>query len=430
MNIPERLSLLPLIVLLVFFPALGVLALRLAIPRLRMQAFALINMLGASLLCVAATIQQVDHRVESLRLYLAVGAALVATYFGLILANYALLKAANKTGGVWGVIAFAAPIMFLIVIKYASIGGPEVAALLSRVGSVHAAEFFVGASYMAFRLSHLAREVHNDVVEMPTATEYVAFAFFVPTIWVGPISPYSTFHRSLESRSINRESLERSWLRILVGLTKYLFIATVANEFTYAGLLLDGRPHSVLDLAVAVPAYALYLYCNFSGFCDMAIGVSGLLGIEVAENFDRPFACRNLQEFWTRWHMTLSRWFRDMVFTPVLKSLVRIFGPNSMNQMVAVTIMLVFLLMGIWHGTGTHFALFGLSQGIGVATVHYYNLFLKRALGKRRYKDYQQNKLIRVAAVSLTASYFAISLFFFANSLADIRLIGHALSRG
>ena len=83
--------------------------------------------------------------------------------------------------------------------------------------------------------------------------------------------------------------MSRSLLRILVGFTKYIFLGSLVAQFTYAGLLRDGHPHAVIDLIIAIPAYTIYLYCNFSGFCDMAIGVSGLLGIEVAENFDRPF---------------------------------------------------------------------------------------------------------------------------------------------
>jgi D-alanyl-lipoteichoic acid acyltransferase DltB (MBOAT superfamily) len=288
--------------------------------------------------------------------------------------------------------------------------------------------YFVGISYMAFRLSHLVREVQNKVAPLPGISEYLAFAFFVPTILVGPISPFSKMHSSLQGRGPGRDAAPTAWLRLLIGFTKYIFLASIASQFTYAGFLLDGHPHSKMDLAIAIVAYTIYLYCNFSGFCDMVIGISALLGIDVAENFNRPFTSRNLQEFWNRWHMTLSSWLRDFMFTPMLKALVRLFGPASLNAMTAFTIISVFVVIGIWHGTGLNYALFGLWQGVGLAVVHYYTVFLKRVLGKQRYLAYEQNPFFRYLGITMTCAYFSLSLFFFANSLDDMRLILHTLS--
>ena len=98
--------------------------------------------------------------------------------------------------------------------------------------------------------------------------------------------------------------------------------------------------------------YYLYLYCNFSGYCDMAIGAAGLIGIPVAENFNNPFAARNVKDFWNRWHITLSSYMRDVVFAPLSKNLVRAMGPAYANHAIALTITVVFLLVGVWHGVG------------------------------------------------------------------------------
>ena len=116
----------------------------------------------------------------------------------------------------------------------------------------------------------------------------------------------------------------------------------------------------------------------------MVIGVSGLLGIEVAENFDQPFTSRNFQEFWTRWHITLSTWIRDLVFTPLSKALMRKFGPKSANHVIAVSILISFLIVGIWHGSELNFLVFGALQGAGLVTVHYYTVWLKKKLGRRQ----------------------------------------------
>jgi D-alanyl-lipoteichoic acid acyltransferase DltB (MBOAT superfamily) len=291
----------------------------------------------------------------------------------------------------------------------------------------HRAEFFVGISYMAFRLAHLVREVQNEVVPMPTLAEYVAYALFVPILSIGPIQHYSAMASSLAKPPSSPKLVGSAWMRILVGFTKYLFLATILNQFTYSGLLLDGHPHHLLDLFIAVPAYTLYLYCNFSGFCDMVIGTSALLGIEVGENFDRPFASRNLQEFWNHWHITLSAWFRDMMFTPMLKALVRLSGPKSANHMIALTLMIVFITVGVWHGTGLNYLLFGMCQGIGLVVVHYYRLLLRSRLSRQSYAAYQESPVIHAVAVAATFVYFSLTLFFFANTMDDIRRIAHVL---
>jgi D-alanyl-lipoteichoic acid acyltransferase DltB (MBOAT superfamily) len=263
---------------------------------------------------------------------------------------------------------------------------------------------------------------------MPNIWEYLSFAFYVPTLSVGPINPYSKFIGSITAPDREKTPVARSLLRVVVGFTKYIFLGSLVAQFTYAGLLRDGHPHAVIDLFIAIPAYTVYLYCNFSGFCDMAIGVSGLLGIEVAENFDRPFTARNFQEFWTRWHITLSTWIRDLVFTPLSKLLMRQFGPNSANHVIAASILISFLVVGIWHGNGLNFLVFGALQGIGLVTVHYYTVWLKRRLGRDRFAAYRRNTWIKAVATVMTFAYFSFTLFFLANSWEQMRLIKDALN--
>jgi len=169
--------------------------------------------------------------------------------------------------------------------------------------------------------------------------------------------------------------------------------------------------------------YYLHLYLSFSGFCDMAIGAAALIGIPVPENFENPLGARNMKEFWNRWHITLSSWMRDLVFSPLSKFLVGKFGLKLADHAIALTILVTFLLIGIWHGTGLNYALFGLAQAIGVATVHYYTIFLKQRLGRERFKAYNENRWIRAVAVIITFFYYAVTLFFFANTLAQMKEI-------
>ena len=214
---------------------------------------------------------------------------------------------------------------------------------------------------------------------------------------------------------------------VIVGAVKYRFIGPLLNQLTYSGLLLDGHPHFWIDLPVSAIAYYLYLYCNFSGFCDIAIGAAGMMGISVAENFNHPLTSRNLKDFWNRWHITLSQYMRDIVFTPLSKTLVRLLGPNHANEAIAITIMVVFLLVGIWHGVGWHYAAFGAAHGIGLTVHHYYSVALKKRLGREGFAAYNQNRIIHIFAVMLTFSYVTACLFLFANDGAAMFDIYSAL---
>jgi len=350
-------------------------------------------------------------------------------YVVIVICLFAIMRlclASEKEGWkLW--LAFLTPILALIAARYtppavyagiidwlrgAAIDGPNFVI----------APYLVGISYLAFRCSYLVLEVRNGVVKTPGFWEYLGFAFFVPTMPVGPINTYSNYRRGFDTVP-PPDQMGRAGLRILVGLVKYLFIGNVFNQLSYSGLLLDDHYHLWIDLPIAMVCYYLYLYCNFSGFCDMAIGGAGLIGIPVPENFQDPFLARNMREFWNRWHITLSQWMRDVVFSPLSKFLARVMGPSQVNQAVALTILVVFLLIGIWHGTGWNYAVFGLLQGVGVITAHYYTLGLKKWLGRDGFKAYNSNQWIRALGVVITFCFFAATLFFFANSPKDISQI-------
>lgn len=427
MNFLDRLALLPLFVTFVFYPVVARVLLQSTSQRHRTVLFAGFNVFCLPALIVAQTAEDAPLTKSGIRLYLVVVLIFVAVYLVFLLLSYETMRrgARGSEGLAW--FAFFFPLSFLCVVKYLPSGLDPLNGLLIELRFKHPSEFLIGLSYMAFRLSHLLREVRNGAAPQPSLAEYLAFALFVPTMTIGPINPYSNMQRSFTVEARGLGELGQAWLRILIGLTKYLFLATILNQLTYSGLLLDGHPHARMDLLIAIPAYTLYLYCNFSGFCDMVIGVSAFLGIEVSENFDRPFAARNLQEFWNTWHITLSAWFRDMMFTPMLKALVRRFGPASMNPMVAVSVFSVFLVLGVWHGVGLNFVIFGALQGVGLVAVHYYKVILKKALSRDLLAAYQKSRVIHFAGTALTFAYFSLTLFFFANSTEAMQRIASAI---
>lgn len=301
------------------------------------------------------------------------------------------------------VAAIIFPIIFMIAIKYGI--HPE------------KSQLFIGISYTAFRLSQLALLVRNGVVQTPNLGKYFSYAFYFPILSVGPIHSYEDFEKSLDHPDFSFNTFFNSLKRVLVGFTKCIVIANIFHQIDYDALLAHGLVSPRLDITIAMFAYFFFLYFNFSGACDIAIGLSGTFGLRVSENFDYPFLSRNIREFWTKWHMTLSTFMRDMVFSPTSKILVRLWGPKNAHHAVAITIFLVFVLIGLWHGLSWNFLIFGLLHAVGVSANSYYAVFLKRVLTAKQYRAYMDSEVIRVLSIVLTLSFMAFTLLFFGNSL-------------
>lgn len=335
------------------------------------------------------------------------------TYVALVIFQYVMFRVfvGKKAWLPW--VAFFTPILVLILVRYVP---------ASFYGAAYRPYglFFIGISYLAFRSSYLVLEVRNGTVAAPSLWQYLGFCFFLPTMSVGPINTYSNHVQGFaaEPPAIPKA---RAALRILVGMIKFKFLGSVCSQLGYSNLLFDDHYHHWMDLFVAALFYYLFLYLNFSGFCDMAVGAAGLIGIPVVENFDSPFAARNVRDFWNRWHITLSHYMRDVVFSPLSKFFVRLTGPANANHAIAITIAIVFLLVGVWHGVGWNFAAYGAAHALGVVVNHYYTIFLKNRLGREGFKAYNANPWIRAVAVGLTFCYCAATLLFFANTFPELK---------
>jgi D-alanyl-lipoteichoic acid acyltransferase DltB (MBOAT superfamily) len=339
-------------------------------------------------------------------------------YVCLVLLCYTTMRlfAARQGWQAW--VAFLTPIAVLIFIRYVFPSGYR--AFRPQNAALNGIPEFIGISYLVFRNSYLVLQIRNGIAREPGLARYLGYSFFWPTMLVGPINPYSNFALAFsdEPPAIPQA---RAALRILVGLVKLQFLGSICDRLTYAGLLRDDHYHPAIDLPIAVVFYYLYLYCNFAGACDVAIGTAGLIGIPVAENFANPFAARSVRDFWNRWHITLSVYMRDVVFAPLSKFLVRLFGPANANHAIALTILVVFLLVGVWHGVGWNYAAFGAAHALGVAVNHYYSIGLKTWLGRDGFRAYNANPWIHGGAVVLTFCYVAATLFLFANTIPEMK---------
>jgi D-alanyl-lipoteichoic acid acyltransferase DltB (MBOAT superfamily) len=174
--------------------------------------------------------------------------------------------------------------------------------------------------------------------------------------------------------------------------------------------------------------YPLFLYCNFSGYIDIVIAIARLMRVRLPENFDRPFSSSSFIEFWTRWHITLSAWFKTYVYNPLLVALMRRVTSSTLQTLLGVISFLVtFFLVGVWHGRTSEFVFFGVLQGGGVAVNKLWELGLTRALGRRGYKALAQNAIYIAFGRGLTFAWVGFTLFWFWGDWSRIDKIFAAL---
>lgn len=193
---------------------------------------------------------------------------------------------------------------------------------------------------------------------------YLASALFFPSIVAGPIPRQARLVKQvLAPFRLSEGVAARALLLISVGLVKKLLIADFLANNLVDRVFDTPALYSGFENLIAVYGYALQLYTDFSGYTDLAMGVALLLGIELPENFRRPYLAINLAEFWRRWHISFSEWLRDYLFDSLPKS--RRFTVLSYSAAFVVT----FLLGGLWHGIGWNFAIWGLLHGIALSVV-------------------------------------------------------------
>ena len=219
----------------------------------------------------------------------------------------------------------------------------------------------VGVSFYTFMaISYVVDTYRGDFVPV-TLEKFAAYLSFFPHLVAGPIvRPAELIPQFDEPRDPRSVDTSRAFYLIATGLFKKVVIANYL-----AGSIVDdvfGAPgqHSSLELLVAVYAYAVQIYADFSGYTDIAIGIALLLGFKFPQNFDSPYAAVSIQDFWRRWHMTLSRWLRDYIYIPL--------GGNRRGEVRTYANLLATMLIGgLWHGAGWTFVVWGGLHGVYLA---------------------------------------------------------------
>ena len=214
----------------------------------------------------------------------------------------------------------------------------------------------IGISFYTFQIISYVVDVYRGKVKVQKSFSKLAtYVSLFPQLIAGPIVRYETIEKELDNRTSNFENFAYGVRRFVIGLGKKVLIANMLGEL--CDVFSTTNEKSILFYWIFAISYSLQIYFDFSAYSDMAIGLGRMFGFHFLENFNYPYISKSITEFWRRWHMSLSSWFRDYVYIPL--------GGNRRGTIILVrNIFIVWALTGIWHGANWTFVIWGLMFGI------------------------------------------------------------------
>ena len=248
---------------------------------------------------------------------------------------------------------------------------------------------FIGISYMSFKTIQIMLEISDGLIkEKISVKDYLQFLLFFPTVSAGPIDRSRRFLKEINEVMPRKEYLELAGdgvYRIVLG----LLYKVVLSTYVYQMLLALSNTGTVVYSIKYMYLYTLYLFFDFAGYSLMAVGSSNILGIQTPMNFNKPFLSVDIKDFWTRWHITLSTWLRDFVFSRVLMQVIRKKWFKNRLHNATYAYMVNMLVMGFWHGLSVSYIVYGFYHGVLMAGFEVYQKksnFYKKNKSKNWYK--------------------------------------------
>lgn len=217
----------------------------------------------------------------------------------------------------------------------------------------------LGISFFIFEFIHYLTDIARGKIRIHPPGEFFAFTLFFPTMISGPIKRFQPFVQSLSSLRFRPDLFWQGTLLIIAGFFQKYVLADPLIQFT-ANLAHPEVIPTTLGAQGGLFAYSLRLYWDFAGLSNVAIGSALLFGITVPQNFHLPYLSRDIQDFWRRWHMSLSSWVRDYIY-------ITLGGNRRGKVMTLLNLTLAMTIVGLWHGAGWNFAVWGLYHGIGLS---------------------------------------------------------------
>lgn len=258
---------------------------------------------------------------------------------------------------------------------------------------------FIGISYMTFKSVQMIIDIYDGLIKEVNTVDTAAFFLFFPSILCGPIDRSRRFMEELNRKKTRAEYLEGlgdGLLEICQGLVYKKVIGGL--------LILAGTQNMYV--------YGLYLFFDFAGYSLMAVGMGRIYGISLPANFRAPFVSVDIKEFWSRWHISLSTWFRDYLFSRILRNTMKAkaFGANRLTQ-ACFCLIVNMGVMGIWHGLEAHYIVYGLYHGVLLAITEVYQ---KKS---KFYKAHKKEKWYRYLSTFVTFNLVMFGFYIFSGQL-------------
>lgn len=236
----------------------------------------------------------------------------------------------------------------------------------------------IGISFYTFHaISYLIDIYRRNAKPNKSIIEYSLYIMLFPQLIAGPIIRYKDIHTQLSRRAASTEDITAGCVRFTIGLAKKVLIANQLGMVADAGFDAPANHLGALVAWSCLVCYTLQIYFDFSGYSDMAIGLGRMFGFQFPENFNYPYSARSMQDFWRRWHISLSTWFRDYVYIPL--------GGNRKGEgRTLLNLWIVFLLTGFWHGASWNFVVWGAIHGFFLMLERFgrrMNVQIPRAVG-------------------------------------------------
>lgn len=269
----------------------------------------------------------------------------------------------------------------------------------------------IGISFYTFQtVGYLADCYFLKIKKVPSFIDYTLYVSFFPKLISGPITKsYEFLSQTKKTVSINKSFIWKAIILISVGLFKKIVFANNIAPFV-DNIFTNYSVQNGMTLIVGAYAYAIQIYCDFSGYTDIAIGIALLFGYSLPNNFNYPYLANSPSDFWKRWHITLSSWFKEYVYIPL--------GGNRLGELITYkNIFLVMLLTGIWHGASWNFILWGLYLAFLSVGYKYFDF-----IGK--YFKWVPNLIKRIISILIMLQFTVIGwIIFRSQNLQTIKVI-------
>ncbi|WFA05040.1 D-alanyl-lipoteichoic acid biosynthesis protein DltB [Bacillus sp. HSf4] len=273
---------------------------------------------------------------------------------------------------------------------------------------------FLGISYLTFKGVQLIIETRDGLIKKQVPLgRLLYFILFFPTISSGPIDRYRRFEKDEQTvwtKEQYEELLYKGINKIFLGFLYKFIIGYCIN--TYIILKLPFITHGSISHGLAyMYAYSLYLFFDFAGYTAFAVGVSYIMGIKSPENFNMPFISRNIKDFWNRWHMSLSFWFRDYVFMRFVFWMTKKKWIKNRMAVSNIGYVLLFLLMGVWHGLAPQYIIYGIYHALLMVGFNFFEKWNKK------HKWWPNNKWTTAVSIVVTFHFVCFGFLIFSGKL-------------